>query len=71
MSMKNQVRYKKVFNQPGYAPVYEVHARRKWQTEWTILRVWSSQLVASADVRLVINRGAFTKEEKNMMKGAS
>jgi hypothetical protein len=69
--MKNQVRVRKGYNVSGFPEVFEVQARRKWQREWTILRVYTHESVAMADAFLIIQRGKFTDEEKKMMKGAS
>lgn len=67
--MPRHVRVKKAFNVPGAPPVYEVQARRRWQNDWTILRVYTNKKMADADSALTRDR-TFTDEEKGMMKGA-
>ena len=67
---ERQVRVKKAFNGGNLVPdSWEVQARRRWQSEWTILRVYAHKEVAEADATL-LRRRVFTDEEKEMMKGA-
>lgn len=67
---KRQVRVVRGFNAPGMPEVWEVQARRRWQKEWTILRVYTTRKIAEADA-ILLKRRIFTDEEKDMMKGAS
>ena len=67
--MARHVRIKKAFNAPGFPEAWEVQARRRWQSDWNILRVYGNKKIAEADVTLTKNR-VFTDEEKAMMKGA-
>jgi hypothetical protein len=63
------VRVKRGLDGWDHVRSYEVQARRWWQTEWTILRVYTNKSNAKADAMLTRRRG-FDDSEKELMKGA-
>jgi hypothetical protein len=63
------VHVRKAYNLPGHPESWNLLAHRWWQSEWTILKVFTNREEAFTAAALLKTR-PFTKDEKDLMKGA-